>query len=156
MLPKTSGALVIDSSRIGRAIAVALGLLILPVLCGAQGPENTPVHPENPILHTHPAVARVRYGSLPSWNRGAGSGLLKGFGGMLGVEWKKDSVHQRLGGNVRLMINATSLGDPVTRVIARGEEKGRGIPARYTRVSIGLEEPQDLIADFKQAIERCG
>lgn len=28
--------------------------------------------------------------------------------------------------------------------------------ARYTRVSIGLEEPEDLIADFKQAIERCG
>jgi methionine-gamma-lyase len=108
------------------------------------------------FLHTHPAVARVRYGGLPSWNRGAGSGLLKGFGGMLGVEWKKDSVHQRLGGNVKLMINATSLGDPVTRVTARGEEKDRGIPARYTRVSIGLEEPQDLIADFKQAIERCG
>ncbi|HIA64018.1 MAG TPA: hypothetical protein EYN93_14215 [Planctomycetaceae bacterium] len=26
---------------------------------------------------------------------------------------------------------------------------------RFTRVSIGLEEPEDLIADFKQAIARC-
>ena len=108
------------------------------------------------FLHTHPAVARVRYGGLPSWNPGAGSGILKGFGGMLGVEWKKDSVHQRLGRHVKLMINAVSLGDPVTRVTARRQEKDRGIPARYTRVSIGLEDPQDLIADFKQAIERCG
>ena len=48
------------------------------------------------------------------------------------------------------------LGDPVTRIVARKEEMDRGIPARYSRVSIGLEEPEDLIADFKQAIERCG
>jgi len=108
------------------------------------------------FLQSHPAVARVRYGGLPAWNRNAGSGFPKGFGGMLGVEWKKDSVHQRLGKHVKLILNATSLGDPVTRITARREEKGRGIPARYTRVSIGLEEPEDLIADFKQAIERCG
>jgi cystathionine beta-lyase/cystathionine gamma-synthase len=49
-----------------------------------------------------------------------------------------------------------SLGDPVTRVSQRREEPDRGIPARYTRVSIGLEEPEDIIADFRQAVERCG
>ena len=108
------------------------------------------------FLQTHPAVARVRYGGLASWNPQAGSGVPKGFGGMLGVEWKKDSVHRNLGRHVKLMINATSLGDPVTRVTARREETGRGIPRRYTRVSIGLEEPEDLISDFKQAIKRCG
>ena len=75
---------------------------------------------------------------------------------MLGVEWKKDSVHKNLGRRVKLIINQTSLGDPVTRIMARQEERDRGIPARFTRVSIGLEEPEDLIADFKQAIERCG
>ncbi len=37
---------------------------------------------------------------------------------------------------------------------ARKEETDRSILARYTRVSISLEEPEDLIADFKQAIER--
>jgi cystathionine beta-lyase/cystathionine gamma-synthase len=108
------------------------------------------------FLQSHPAVARVRYGGLPAWNRYARSGSPKGYGGMLGVEWKKDAIHQGLGKHVQLMINATSLGDPVTRVIPREEEKDRGIPARYTRVSIGLEEPEDLIADFRQAIERCG
>jgi cystathionine beta-lyase/cystathionine gamma-synthase len=108
------------------------------------------------FLQSHPTVARVRYGGLPSWNRLAGPGFLKGVGGMLGVEWKNDKVHQHLGTHVRLMINAVSLGDPVTRVSARREEKDRGIPGRFTRVSIGLEEPEDLIADFTQAIERCG
>ncbi len=74
---------------------------------------------------------------------------------MLGIEWKEDAVHRDLGKHVKLILNATSLGDPVTRIMARKEEKPRGIPQRFTRVSIGLEEPEDLISDFKQAIERC-
>jgi len=106
------------------------------------------------FLQSQPAVARVRYGGLPSWNKLADSP--KGFGGMLGVEWKKDFVHRNVGKHAKLILDATSLGDPVTRIAARKEEKDRGIPARYSRVSIGLEEPEDLIADFKQAIEKCG
>ncbi|NQT36613.1 MAG: aminotransferase class V-fold PLP-dependent enzyme [Planctomycetes bacterium] len=106
------------------------------------------------FLQSHPAVARVRYGGLPAWN--AKSRFLNGFGGMLGVEWKNDSVHQRLGRHVRLIIEQTSLGDPVTRINKRGEDKDRGIPPRYTRVSIGLEEPEDIIADLRQAIAKCG
>ena len=75
---------------------------------------------------------------------------------MLGVEWKTDGAHQNVGKHANLILNATSLGDPVTRITGRKEEKDRGIPTRYSRVSIGLEEPEDLIADFKQAIEKCG
>ncbi len=108
------------------------------------------------FLQSHPAVARVRYGGLPAWNPRAESGSPKAFGGMLGVEWKKDVVHRDLGKHVELILNATSLGDPVTRITRRDEETSRGIPARFTRVSIGLEETADLIADFDQAIARCG
>lgn len=50
---------------------------------------------------------------------------------------------------------APDLADPVTRIVARQEEKPRGIPRRFTRVSIGREEPEELISDFKQASERC-
>lgn len=108
------------------------------------------------FLQSHPAVSRVRYGGLPAWNRNAGAGFLKGYGGMLGVEWKEDSVHRNLGRHVKLILNATSLGDPVTRIMARREENDRAIPVRFMRVSVGLEEPEDLVSDFKQAIERCG
>lgn len=107
------------------------------------------------FLESHPAVARVRYGGLPSWNPQAETGSLKGFGGMLGIEWKSDAVHQGLGKHVRLMVSETSLGDPVTRVMQREENKASGVPPRYTRVSIGLEEPEDVIADFEQAIAKC-
>ncbi len=106
-------------------------------------------------LDSHSAVKRVRYGGLSSWNRYLKSGSLKGFGGMLGVEWKTDRLHNDVGKHAKLILNATSLGDPVSRITARMEEKDRGIPKRYSRVSIGLEEPEDIIADFKQAIERC-
>ena len=107
------------------------------------------------FLQSHPAVARVRYGGLSTWNPHAESAPPRGFGGMLGVEWKNDVVHRNLGKHVELILNATSLGDPVTRITPRNEEKLRGIPPRFTRVSIGLEEPEDLIADFKQAIASC-
>ena len=107
------------------------------------------------FLESHPSVARVRYGGLPAWNSLRHSNSPKGFGGMLGVEWKTDAVHQGLGRHVKLILNATSLGDPVSRITLRKEEKPRGIPPRFTRVSIGLEAPEDLIADFNQAIDRC-
>ncbi len=104
------------------------------------------------FLQAHPAVAQVRYGGLTSWNK---LDVLKGFGGMLGIEWKKSSVHKQFGRHVKLIINKTSLGDPVTRITNRNPEKNRGIPGNYTRVSIGLEEPEDIIADFRQAIAKC-
>ena len=57
---------------------------------------------------------------------------------------------------VNSTVTAESGGDPVTRINKRGEDEGRGIPPRYTRVSIGLEEPEDIIADLRQAIAKCG
>ncbi|MEN9021504.1 MAG: methionine gamma-lyase [Verrucomicrobiaceae bacterium] len=107
------------------------------------------------FLESHPAVDRVCYGGLTSWNPNAENGTPKGFGGMVGIEWKESAVHEKVGKHTRLIINATSLGDPVTRITPRKEEKPRGIPKRFSRLSIGLEEPEDLIADFEQAIDRC-
>jgi cystathionine beta-lyase/cystathionine gamma-synthase len=133
------------------AFLVTQGVKTLPLRM-QQHSRNAQLVAE--FLQSHPAVARVRYGGLPSWNKLDDSP--KGFGGMLGVEWKKDSAHRNVGKHAKLILDATSLGDPVTRITARNEEKDRGIPARYSRVSIGLEEPEDLIADFKQAIEKCG
>jgi cystathionine beta-lyase/cystathionine gamma-synthase len=75
---------------------------------------------------------------------------------MLGIEWNESAVHEKVGKHTKLILNATSLGDPVTRITLRKEEKSRGIPKHFSRLSIGLEEPEDLIADFKQANARCG
>lgn len=45
-----------------------------------------------------------------------------------------------------------SLGDVVTLVSKRNPEADRGIPERYTRISVGLEDTADIIADFEQAL----
>ena len=75
--------------------------------------------------------------------------------GLMGIVWKEDFVHQCLGNQVELILHATSLGDSVTRIVTRQQEKERGIPQRNTRISIGLEDPEDLIIDFKKAIQQC-
>ena len=77
-------------------------------------------------------------------------------GAMIGVEWKSDKVHQGFHGKLRMCKPWTSLGDVVTLVTKRTAVPAQAIPPRYTRISIGLEDPDDIIADFKQAIERAG
>ena len=105
------------------------------------------------FLETHPKVARVRYGGLPSYpGHKVASTYLAACGGMLGVEWKDDGTHEQFSGRLKLCKPWVSLGDAVTLVSRRGEEPDRGIPKRYHRISIGLEDAEDIIADFKQAL----
>jgi methionine-gamma-lyase len=107
-------------------------------------------------LEKHPAVERVRYGGLKSYyRRQVCAAYLKGCGGMLGVEWKSDQVHRNFNKGLKMCKNWTSLGDAVTLVQTQGEERQRGVPPRYTRISIGLEDPNDIIADFTQAITKA-
>ena len=49
----------------------------------------------------------------------------------------------------------TSLGD-VHTLLGTGfiERERRGIPDNYYRLSIGIEDPDDIIADFKRALEK--
>jgi len=48
----------------------------------------------------------------------------------------------------------TSLGD-VSSLLVTGfiEQERRGIPANFYRMSVGIEDPEDIIADLKQALE---
>lgn len=105
------------------------------------------------FLEAHPKVARVRYGGLPSWSGHAvAATYLKGCGGMVGVEWKDDQTHNAFGGRLKLCKPWVSLGDVVTLVSKRTPEPDRAIPPRYTRISVGLEDTADIVADFEQAL----
>lgn len=105
------------------------------------------------FLEAHPKVARVRYGGLPSWSGHAvAATYLKGTGGMLGVEWKDEATWRDFLGRLKLCKPWVSLGDVVTLVSKRDPEPDRAIPPRYTRISIGLEDTADIIADFEQAL----
>jgi len=105
------------------------------------------------FLESHPKVARVRYGGLPSWDgHTTGSSYLRGFGGMMGVQWRDAKTHNTFGNRLKMCKPWVSLGDVVTLVSKREPEPARGIPERFTRISIGLEDAADIIADFRQAL----
>ncbi|HPC84579.1 MAG TPA: aminotransferase class I/II-fold pyridoxal phosphate-dependent enzyme [Thermoanaerobaculaceae bacterium] len=122
------------------------------------------------FLHTHPKVVRVAYPGDPSmgdeqverWRR-----QLSGTGSVLsffvdGGEKEAFAVLDR----VRLMKLAVSLGGvesliehphTMTHADMTEEEKARaGITPSMIRLSVGLEDPDDLVADLRQALDVLG
>ena len=64
----------------------------------------------------------------------------------------------RVAGALELAINATSLGGPETLVEHRASIEGANAvsPDNLLRVSVGLEHPDDLLADFDRALGAVG
>ncbi len=114
---------------------------------------------------THPAVARVHYPGLASHpDHALAARLLDGFGGMLGLELAGGSAAaERMLGRLQLITHAPSLAgveslisEPrLTSHRALGPEgrSAMGIPDGFLRLSCGLEDADDLIADLEQALD---
>jgi cystathionine gamma-synthase len=115
-------------------------------------------------MQRHPAISRVLYPGLPDF---PGHELAKqqmhGFGGMLTVEVKDGgATATRVADRLRLFALAPSLGgveslvtQPCTTThhgLAPEERARRGISDAMLRLSVGLEEADDLIADLMQAL----
>jgi len=113
----------------------------------------------------HPAIARVHYPGLASHpDHALAKRLLGGYGGMLGLELAGGSAAtERMLERLQLIAHAPSLAgveslvsEPrLTSHRALGPE-GRaamGIPDGFLRVSCGLEDADDLIADLEQALD---
>ncbi len=114
-------------------------------------------------LEAHPRVAKVNYPGLDSFPQKAlAQQQQKAFGGMLSFELDastKDSL--RFMDALRLCTCAESLGsvetlatNPATAShcdLTTEERTALGISDRLIRLSVGIESPKDLIADFEQA-----
>jgi len=108
------------------------------------------------FLAEHPRVERVHYPGLrsdPGYQ--IASTQMAAPGGMLsfvvpGGQPQAFGVAARL----RLFARATSLGGPESLVEHRASVEGPGTraPEGLLRLSIGLEHPEDLIADLSQAL----
>jgi cystathionine beta-lyase/cystathionine gamma-synthase len=116
-------------------------------------------------LHEHPAVPRVHYPGLPSHpgHARAKTLLRGGFGAMLSFELEGGvAAAERLFSRMRLPINAPSLGGPETLVtrpaltshagLDPAVRRGLGIGDGLVRMSVGLEDADDLVADLQQAL----
>jgi len=107
----------------------------------------------------HPRLAAIHYPGLPS-HRGhpVARRQMRAFGGMLSLQ-VKGGREGALGvaSRVRLFLNATSLGGVESLIEHRASSEGPGSATSedLLRISVGLEHPQDLIDDLRQALDRA-
>ena len=118
------------------------------------------------FLESHPKVEQVSYPGLPSFPQHAlASSQATGYGAMLWFEVNGGlAAGKKLMDNVALWSLAENLGSveslithPVTMTHADVEEEERqrvGIIDGLVRLSVGLEDAEDLIDDLRQALEK--
>jgi cystathionine gamma-synthase len=127
--------------------------------------ENTAIIVE--FLRQHPQVQHVYYpGLADSPGHEIARRQQSGFGAMLSFELGggEDAIHAFLGG-LQCFTLAESLGGvesliahPASMTHAGMEESARlraGISASLLRVSVGIEDPADLLADLAAGLERA-
>jgi len=115
-------------------------------------------------LESQEGVARVMYPGLASHpQHDLAERQMKGYGGMVSFELSGGrAAGTRLVESTRLAVLAVSLGGAETliehpasmshAVLSEEALKKAGIPAGLIRLSVGIEDPDDLIADLAQAL----
>jgi cystathionine beta-lyase/cystathionine gamma-synthase len=118
-------------------------------------------------LTEHPAVARVNYPGLPGHPQHAVAVRLfegRGFGGMMSFELRDAGQADvfRFMEALELVLPATTLGDVYSltlypahsshRQVAPQVRAALGISDGLVRLSVGIEDAEDIIADLAQAL----
>lgn len=88
-------------------------------------------------LAAHPAVSTVRY---------------PGLGGLISFDVADGDAARRVETGTRLILNATSLGSVRSLIEGRHRWEGDRVPPGLLRLSIGLEDPEEIWADLAKAL----
>jgi cystathionine gamma-synthase len=108
------------------------------------------------FLKSHQAVEAVHYPGLAGHpGHAVAARQMAGFGGMLSI--KLHGTRERaieVAASVRLFTRATSLGGTHSLIEHRASAEGPNTrtPQNLLRISVGLENTEDLIADLEQAL----
>ncbi len=117
------------------------------------------------FLSAHPRVARTFYPGLPGHpGHDVARRQMDGFGGMVSAEvvggqpsairvarrLKLFTLAESLGG-VESLVNHPAL--MTHRAMPKAEQKAKGISGGLLRLSVGIEDGDDLIDDLRQALE---
>ena len=116
------------------------------------------------MLEADPRVAAVHYPGLPSHPQHAiASDLFRAFGSLFSFELAEGIDCFVYLNRLKLGVSASNLGDTRTLVIPvahtifyeMGAERraSMGIAESLIRVSIGIEDTEDLVEDFRQALD---
>ncbi|HTL55268.1 MAG TPA: PLP-dependent aspartate aminotransferase family protein [Candidatus Limnocylindrales bacterium] len=115
------------------------------------------------FLQNHPAVGRVNYPGLPEHpDYAVAKRQMRGFGGMLSFELRHSGQVNQMLERFQLATPALSLGGVETlvcvpsqtshRTMSREEREKAGISEGLVRVSVGVEDADDIVEDFEQAL----
>lgn len=119
-------------------------------------------------LERHPAIAKVNYPGLVSHRQHAVAQRLfgnSGFGGMLSFEIAEadQAAAFRFMESLELCLPATTLGDVYTLILHPATSSHRSLPAEerdrvgisdgLLRLSVGIEDVDDIVADLEQALQ---
>ena len=112
------------------------------------------------FLSEHPRVTAVHYPGLPTHpGHQIAARQMSGFGGIVSFEVDSDQEALDVAARTRLFFLAESLGGveslievpgPMTHASVAGSPLE--VPANLIRLSVGLEHPDDLIADLERAL----
>jgi cystathionine gamma-synthase len=91
-------------------------------------------------LASHPKVATVRY---------------PGLGSLISFDVADGDAARRVETSLRLITNATSLGSVGSLLESRHRWEGDRIPTGLLRLSVGLEDPEEIWADLAQALDNA-
>jgi len=115
-------------------------------------------------LESNSAVERVWYPGLPSHpDHDLAQRQMNGFGGMVTFSVGTQEKAFRFWDRLKLIARAASLGGPETLTslpilfshtgYSAEELRRAGVDEGMVRMSVGLEDPEDLIADLRQGLE---
>ena len=141
-----------------------------------QGIETLPLrikkHCENAqavaeFLKDHPLVEWVTYTGLPDhpYHEVASKYLNGGFGSVLGFGIKGGlEPAKKFIESVELASHLANVGDAKTLVLhpastshqqmSEEAQRAAGVTPEFIRVAVGIEDIEDIIADFEQALEK--
>lgn len=119
------------------------------------------------FLQSHPAVDHIYFPGLPSHpGHEVAKKQMRGFGGMMSFTLKNNTLeaaHTVLS-NTRLFTLAESLGGVESLIghpasmthasIPKEEREKTGVVDSLIRLSVGIEDAEDLIADLRNALDR--
>jgi O-acetylhomoserine (thiol)-lyase len=118
------------------------------------------------FLQAHPKVERVIYPGIETGqNRRRADAVLKGgYGGLVGFELKGGvDAGKRFINNLKLFYHVANIGDarslaihPASTInsqLSPEEQLAQGSTPGYVRLSIGIEDPEDIIDALREALE---
>ncbi|MXW10899.1 MAG: PLP-dependent transferase [Gammaproteobacteria bacterium] len=117
------------------------------------------------FLEAHPAIEEVHYPGLSSHpQHPLAARQMAGFGGMVSVTLPTEDAVRRLVEGTRIFALAESLGGVESLIsvpalmthasVPRERREEMGVSGRLVRLSVGIEDPQDLLEDLDQALGR--